>query len=241
MHTVFFGGIAQYYEENGSLVQDNDVPFVKTIARVTRNKAGQMAEYKLPVEMPGYLGASAEFIPREGLPMFPNDVIRLDDLGTDSVFIGYIFGGIESSAANIFWINNGEESVAHNLVYKVFLTRTNTTGIHDINPQSNNGLQMQIYPNPNEGLFNILFHLRQKTKVMLSITDEKGKTLLQEEPLPVTTRSKNSLNRLKSGASISSPSPLMGRRQRRKLLSRNKAALALGIVLSELCLKASNE
>jgi hypothetical protein len=195
MHTVFFGGIAQYFEENGSLVQDNDVPFVKTIARVTRNKSGQMAEYKLPVEMPGYLGASAEFIPREGLPMFPNDVIRLDDLGMDSVFIGYIFGGIESSAANIFWINNGEESVAHNLVYKVYLTRNNTSGNHDINVQSNNGLQMQIYPNPNEGLFNILFHLRQKTKVMLSITDEKGKTLLQEDVTAQTTGGDNRIEK----------------------------------------------
>lgn len=47
MHTVFFGGIAQFYDSLGILVQDNNVPFVKTIARVTRNAAGVMAEYKL--------------------------------------------------------------------------------------------------------------------------------------------------------------------------------------------------
>jgi hypothetical protein len=52
MHTVFFGGIAQYYDSLGILVQDNNVPFVKTIARVTRDASGTMAEYKLPIVMP---------------------------------------------------------------------------------------------------------------------------------------------------------------------------------------------
>ncbi|MBK7469087.1 MAG: hypothetical protein IPJ43_21175 [Saprospiraceae bacterium] len=39
----FFGGIAQYYYSNNIMVQDNNVPFVKTIARVTRDSAGRMA------------------------------------------------------------------------------------------------------------------------------------------------------------------------------------------------------
>ena len=44
---IFFGGIAQFYEENGVLVQDNDVPFVKTIASVTRENDGTFSESKL--------------------------------------------------------------------------------------------------------------------------------------------------------------------------------------------------
>ena len=44
MHTVFFGGIAQYFDSVGTLVQDNEVPFVKTIARVTRDANGVMSE-----------------------------------------------------------------------------------------------------------------------------------------------------------------------------------------------------
>src|SRR5690606_18450283 len=112
MHTVFFGGIAQYYEEGGQLVQDNDVPFVRTIARVTRDGEGQMAEYKLPVEMPGLLGASAEFILHPDVPRSANGVVLLDELPDTPVLAGYIFGGIESSAPNIFWINTGTESVA---------------------------------------------------------------------------------------------------------------------------------
>ena len=55
MHTVFFGGIAQYYENLGIIIQDDNVPFVKTIARVTRDSEGNMVEYKLPNEMPSFL------------------------------------------------------------------------------------------------------------------------------------------------------------------------------------------
>ena len=41
----FFGGIAQYYMENGQIIKDDNVPFVKTIAGVTRHTNGQMMEY----------------------------------------------------------------------------------------------------------------------------------------------------------------------------------------------------
>jgi Secretion system C-terminal sorting domain len=181
MHTVFFGGIAQYYEENGTLVQDNEVPFVKTIARITRDNNGQLTEYKLPVEMPGYLGASAEFIPLDILPKYANGVIKLDELDPDTALVGYIYGGISSSAANIFFINDGTESVAHPLIYKVYVIRNMTTSTHALNDQSHNGLQMQIYPNPNDGTFNIQFHLREKIKMVLTISDDRGKVLVKED------------------------------------------------------------
>ncbi|MBK9718257.1 MAG: hypothetical protein IPO85_12235 [Saprospiraceae bacterium] len=41
------------------MVQDNNVPFVRTIARVTRDASGTMAEYKLPIAMPTLLGAGS--------------------------------------------------------------------------------------------------------------------------------------------------------------------------------------
>jgi hypothetical protein len=195
MHTVFFGGIAQYYVENGQLVQDSDVPFVKTIARVTRDVQGHMTEYKLPQEMPGYLGASAEFIPLASVAKYANGVIKLDELTGDTVHVGYIYGGIESTAANIFWINNGTESVAHPLVYKVYVTRSQTTALQEINAQSNNGLQMQIYPNPNEGIFNILFQLKNSSAVMLTITDEIGKVVLKEDLSDQTAVGFNSIEK----------------------------------------------
>ena len=59
------------------------------------------------LEMPDYLGASAEFIPLESISKYKNNVIKLDDLGEEPELIGYIYGGINSDEANIFWINTG--------------------------------------------------------------------------------------------------------------------------------------
>ena len=103
MHTLFFGGIAQYYDTAGTLIQDNNVPFVNTIARVTRDANGKMSEYKLPIVMPSLLGAGAEFIPNLDFPHFNNDVFKLDSLSMDSTLIGYIYGGISSTLPNIFF------------------------------------------------------------------------------------------------------------------------------------------
>ena len=177
MHTLFFGGIAQYYEENGLLVKDDNVPFVKTIARVTRKQGGSMAEYKLPIEMPGYLGAGSEFIPTPEMPMYPNGVIQLDQLSNDTTLIGYIYGGISSSAPNIFFDNTGIESIANNQLFKVFLIRTEDTGLHEVNPQSQNGLGLTIYPNPGKEIVQLKFNLPQTSDCTLQILDLNGKIL----------------------------------------------------------------
>ncbi|MBK9014381.1 MAG: hypothetical protein IPM82_09985 [Saprospiraceae bacterium] len=48
MHTLFFGGMSQYYlNENDSLIKDNRVPFVKTVSRVSRLADGSYEEVAL--------------------------------------------------------------------------------------------------------------------------------------------------------------------------------------------------
>ncbi len=180
MHTVFFGGIAQYYDSLGILVQDNDVPFVKTIARVTRNANGLMSEHKLPVEMPALLGASAELIPIEGMDVYDNGVIKLDNLLQDTTLVGYIYGGIESTAGNIFWINDGTQSQTNETLYKVFVIKSSPNSIDDFNEQSAGMLQLQVYPNPNQGELFVKFHLDKPENVTLTLTDTAGKTILSE-------------------------------------------------------------
>lgn len=123
MHTLFFGGIAQYFDSAGVMKKDDNVPFVRTIARVTRNAGGMMKEYKMTAEMPSLLGAGAEFIPLENLPHFANGVIKLDELPNGPTLIGYIFGGISSTAPNVFWTNNGSQSSANATVFKVIITK----------------------------------------------------------------------------------------------------------------------
>lgn len=177
MHTVFFGGIAQFYDNNGTLVQDDDVPFVKTIARVTRDQNGSMIEYKLPIEMPTLLGAGAEFIPNKNIPHYSNEVFMLDEITSDSTLMGYIYGGISSTAPNIFFSNTGDQSSANNQIFKVYLTQGSPLSVNNLNPRKGT-LQIEAWPNPNYGTFMILFNLTENTDVKLMITDIKGQVLV---------------------------------------------------------------
>lgn len=179
MHNVFFGGIAQYYMENGVLIQDDEVPFVRTIARVTRTADYQMQEYKLPLEMPDYLGASAEFIPVADMPMYDNGVIKLDSLQGDSVLIGYIYGGIQSDLPNIFFINDGSQSIAYANILRVYLHPGGTTATDELNAQSSDGLFLQVYPNPVSGDFSIRFTADQYESILLRVTDTLGAQVME--------------------------------------------------------------
>lgn len=177
MHNVFFGGIAQYYDSSGILVQDNNVPFVKTIARVTRNSGGAMAEYKLPVEMPGLLGAGAEFIPVQDVPQFGNEVLKLDNFTSDSTLVGHIYGGISSTSANIFFTNSGSQSSASSQIFRVYVIKKSTTGIHNLNTQSTGTLKIQVFPNPNDGNFLVKFQLEKIVDVKISLYSINGKKI----------------------------------------------------------------
>ncbi|MEL0146473.1 MAG: hypothetical protein VW808_06050, partial [Schleiferiaceae bacterium] len=97
MYTVFFGGIAQYYYDNGVLTQDNDVPFVKTIG-VVEKRNGTYSESYSATEMPGLLGAGGEFFPDHNLAA-NGEIFLADSLGADTTWIGHIFGGISSPGA----------------------------------------------------------------------------------------------------------------------------------------------
>ncbi|MCC6817971.1 MAG: T9SS type A sorting domain-containing protein [Bacteroidia bacterium] len=193
MHTVFFGGIAQFYDSAGILVQDDNVPFVKTIARITRLADGSMAEYKLPVEMPAFLGASAEFIRNENLEWYPNGVLKLDSIQQDSVLIGYIFGGIASSAKNIFFVNSGSQSQASSQIFKVYLFKNTESGLHQINKHSNDLYQISVYPNPNNGEFELHFTLNQLEPVEISLFNYLGE-LVYSAQVSDTVLGNNILN-----------------------------------------------
>jgi hypothetical protein len=185
MYTVFFGGMAQFYEENGLLVQDNNVPFVTTIATVIRDAEGHMREEKLPVEMPGLMGAGAEFIPNPAIPWQSNDVLDLDVVETDSILLGRIFGGINSTAPNIFFTNDGTQSMADNQVLNVYLVKNEMTQTEKV--QYTDRFDLIVYPNPASGTLCIDCTLPEKADVELTLHDASGKVWLQEtyRELPV--------------------------------------------------------
>lgn len=123
MHSIFLGGMAQfYYDAGGNLEQDNAVPFVSTIGKVTRDANGLMTETKIG-DLPALLGSGAELILNHNLSLYANEVIKLNAINADTVLAGYLVGGIQSIAPNIFFVNTGTQSSAVNTVFKVFLVK----------------------------------------------------------------------------------------------------------------------
>lgn len=121
MHTLFFGGMAQfYYDAAGALKEDTAVPFVRTISMVTRLADGSLKEYAIG-QMPALLGASAEFIANPAVPTAADGVLQLDALPATGVALGYILGGIESTAPNVFFNDGVATSAASARLFRVTL------------------------------------------------------------------------------------------------------------------------
>jgi len=172
MHTFFFGGIAQYYDSLGVLVQDNSVPFVSTISRVSRFEDGSMSEYKLPVEMPALLGAGGEFISNPLLPRVTGGLIRFD-AGQDSLFLGTILGGIASTGRAIFWTNDDDESAAFSGMFDVYLVKSTIPQIN--NTMSNSSLDLRAIRNEEAARYQIQFTLEEPSLVSIQWTNKRGK------------------------------------------------------------------
>jgi hypothetical protein len=172
MHTLFFGGMAQFFQDGNTLMQDDNVPFVNTIARVSRTSDGTMTEHRLDEVMPALLGSGAEFLVSPNLPMYENGVLQMDQLTADTTELGYIFGGISSSAANIFWINDGTQSVANNVIYRLKLIKQLGTSTEEI---TDGGLDLKVFPNPTSGTFTIQLNVRASTTVTVSLHNMEGK------------------------------------------------------------------
>jgi len=120
---IFFGGISQYEESAGTLIKNDDVPFTKVISKVSRDREGRLTETKL-AEMPGFLGAGAEFFVNVALPAYENDIVKTNELTGDRILLGHIVGGIASTQKSIFFRNSGLESTASKSVFRVWLTRS---------------------------------------------------------------------------------------------------------------------
>ncbi len=179
MHSVFFGGMSQYYYQNGSLVRDDQVPFVKTISRVTRNANGILKEYQLPLEMPGLKGAGAEFIYNQDLPQYASGIIKLNQVNENSFLIGHIYGGIVSPTLNPFNFNRAGVTSADNVIYAVRLIKSTSTGVQEIDGR--NPFDIQVYPNPAHTEIKVSFKLDQSARVAYYITNSTGQLIRQGE------------------------------------------------------------
>ena len=175
MHSLFFGGISQYYYTNGELIQDDFVPFVKTISRLSRDSEGNFYEFQLPVEMPGLLGASAEFIPNREMKNYENDVLKLHSFHNDTVLIGHVFGGIHSTSLNPFTNNQTSNTSATSTLYAVKLIKNTSVDVQQID--GTNPYMFDFYPNPVNESGQISFELDQPVDVNYFITNMSGQII----------------------------------------------------------------
>ena len=192
MHNLFFGGISQYYYQAGSLIQDDTVPFVKTISRTTRTATGDLYEYQLPVEMPNLKGAGAEFIPNENLAHYSNEVIQLSNITANEFVIGHLFGGIQSSSASAFTDNQTGLTSADPTVYEVKLIKNTPLSVQQIDGK--NPFSVIISPNPTPSdTIRVDFTMPYETKVNYIISTTDGK-IVEEGDIEGIRAGKSGMN-----------------------------------------------
>lgn len=174
MHSFFFGGMSQYYYEDGKIVQDDLVPFVKTISRLSRDANGDLKEYLMPMEMPGLQGSSAEFILNPDLPHYHSKIIKLSEINDEQFMIGHIVGGIHSTSLNPFAMNRTHQTSADNTVYEVWL-KYKPSSINEIEIDGKNPYDIKLFPNPFKKDITVVFDIRSSANVKYFITNSYGK------------------------------------------------------------------
>lgn len=192
-HAFFFGGMSQYYyDANNNLVQDNNVPFVKTISQLTRYEDGTLEEFRLPIEMPGLIGASSEFIPNNSVPRYANKVLKLNEIESDTILLGHIFGGIKSnSLLNPFSSNQTGTTSADNHLFAVKLIKIeneDSTNTSIFQLDGKNPFELKVYPNPARNQFSFEVETEKNISVYYFLTNMQGQMLREGIILPDSSR-----------------------------------------------------
>ncbi|MCP4439047.1 MAG: T9SS type A sorting domain-containing protein [Aureispira sp.] len=177
MHSIFFGGMSRYhFDSTGTMWDDPNVPFVKTISQVTRFSNDSLMEYELTAKMPGFLGSGAEFFPLHTVAYDDQEILDLNNLPTGKTLVGHIYGGIESSQENIFFINTGVESWASNAIFEVYIEKTvNTALVEPDAVESKDVLLMTVFPNPVKDQAKISFSVPYYSNYQLTVINSAGK------------------------------------------------------------------
>ncbi|HAY33640.1 MAG TPA: hypothetical protein PK536_02150 [Ignavibacteria bacterium] len=177
MNTVFFGGISQYYFDGNDFVTDLNVPYVKTISRLSRYADGTLREFVLPVEMPMLAGANGEFIPLNNIPSYSNGILNLNKIRGDSVIIGFIYGGIISTELNPFSRNNLNSTYAGNLIFEVSLINYKT--VQDRAIDGSNPFSAEVFYEGTD-LLSAVLNIPYNGITELTVTDRSGKIVFQK-------------------------------------------------------------
>lgn len=181
MHTLFFGGIGQFYPDSlnpNIWVEDTLIPFVKTISLISRSPQGT-SEQGLALQMPGYLGTNAQFVPNLQKPYLENSILRLHALDSSRNLVGYIVGGIETPLKNVFK-GQESESFASTRIFRVFVKRKLSSSIAETPVLE----ALSLYPNPASQTLTLKTKDRPAAYTQVFITDMMGRKLADMKPSP---------------------------------------------------------
>lgn len=130
MYIVLPGGISLGFFSGGQFQIDQELPFINQVTTIKIDKKNRYSQHIMDGEYPYIVstgsnpgnqllfGAEAHFFRAPNLPLFRNDVIRLDDLPKKPTILGYIAGGIMSTLPNT---NTRSDSTASPYVFTVTL------------------------------------------------------------------------------------------------------------------------
>jgi hypothetical protein len=154
MYTILFGGIGLYSYDfaTGRLTYDAGLPFVKDVTTIKQGANGAEQEYEMPSQLPGFYGAEARFFTNPQLAQYANGVVQLDQID-QSVTLGYIYGGIESDAANT--TDQTVQTRASSKVFRVVLVPAPTATVSStvISPTGKNPIPETVtFSQPVSGL-----------------------------------------------------------------------------------------
>jgi hypothetical protein len=182
MYTVFFGGISQYYfDGQGNIVSDPDVPFVNHVSVVTRKSDGSMSEAAFDFKMPGLLGASAELIPENDQLKTPNGTTILNRLGEDYFeIIGYMYGGIESTQPNVLFLNGDSLSYASARLFSIGVAQGEYVSVSQVS-NSTNPLRVSVQPNPAHDTLRLRYETPLSGKIFFMLQNVEGKIVRRWE------------------------------------------------------------
>jgi hypothetical protein len=182
MHTLFFGGMSEYWPAaDGNLLSDSRLPFVKTASRVSRLEDGTYEEVAFDNELPYYTGTGAEFILAEGLPILHDEIVDWDQLEDGRHLLGYIVGGIVTpgSQRNPFTANATALTSANAQVLRVFLEKGAVAGRRSHTLEGRYDLQAKAFPNPAADELRLSANLPRAGRLLGTLQNAQGRIVQQ--------------------------------------------------------------
>ena len=128
MKYFFFGGMSEYYRDStGDIGRDPFVPFVNHVSCILRDSLNTYDELLLKDTLPGFFGSTAEFIANSDLDFIKSNIINADLLRGDSIYLGFIFGGIWNPIGerNAWSRDRAKETLSNPFFIKSYLLKTN--------------------------------------------------------------------------------------------------------------------